>query len=63
MTDLPDCHHHVELCAECGGLLATRLNRVHGVTSIALDDGPTRPVTAVYVGRLPEPCTPEVTGG
>lgn len=60
---MTDCRHHVELCTECGGLLTTRLDRLPGVTSIGLDGGPMRPVTAVYVGRVPEPCTPEVTGG
>lgn len=52
---MADCRHHVELCAECGGLLATRLDRLPG--------GPAQPVTAVYIGPVPEPCTPEVTGG
>lgn len=58
-----DCIHHLTICPTCGGLDATRLNRVPGITSITFGDGAFRsqgPVT-VYMGPAFTPCNPDTT--
>ncbi len=57
---MTDCVHHVALCPTCGGLEATTLTRLTGVTGISLTlaDGTTQalPGAALYVGPSPAPC-------
>ncbi|MFD6936275.1 hypothetical protein ACFWAP_09000 [Streptomyces goshikiensis] len=57
---MADRLHQIDLCPDCDGLRAVRLDRVDGIGSITLDDGiqPYHykgPVT-VYLGPAPGPC-------
>ena len=58
----PDCIHQLALCPDCGGLQATRLDRLPGVVSITIDGDPSVAYSGpaeVFIGPVPEPCTPK----
>ncbi|MGW7688832.1 hypothetical protein ACWGMA_08050 [Streptomyces asiaticus] len=55
---MDDCIHQIDLCPTCDGLVAIRLDRVEGISSIDLGDGIGRTNVAVYFGPAPEPCQP-----
>ncbi|MFH8577130.1 hypothetical protein [Streptomyces zaomyceticus] len=67
---MADHVHHIDLCPDCQGLRAVRLDRLPGVTSVTLDGPPSalapRGPATVYVGPVPGPCpnpTPEAPRG
>ncbi|MEU0157953.1 hypothetical protein ABZ154_03670 [Streptomyces sp. NPDC006261] len=56
---MADCIHHVAICTTCGGLEATRLDKLPGVTSLAITwgDGTTSTTSGdVFIGPAGEPC-------
>ncbi|MFD8710382.1 hypothetical protein ACFV07_07895 [Streptomyces anulatus] len=56
---MADCIHHVAICATCGGLEATRLDRIPGVTSFTITwgDGTAEAISGdVFIGPAAEPC-------
>ncbi|MGW7053097.1 hypothetical protein [Streptomyces sp. NPDC054887] len=54
---MSDCIHSLNFCDECGGLEVTRWDRVPGVISIDLGDGPVFGAE-VFFSPPPEPCIP-----
>ncbi|WP_327385060.1 hypothetical protein [Streptomyces sp. NBC_01207] len=55
------CRYELDLCSECDGLRVMRLDRLAGVTGLTITytTGEVEDLTpaAVYLGRVPEPCT------
>jgi hypothetical protein len=53
-----DCIHHLDICPDCAGLRVVQLDRLEGVTSVALDGRPlgSGGEVKVYIGPAPGPC-------
>lgn len=58
---MTDSLHRTEMCGECGGLVASELKRLTGVTALTLRTADGEVISSgnpkVYIGPAAEPCT------
>lgn len=57
---MADCIHHLNICPDCGGLEAIRLDEVPGISDVAVTGDGGRftlaGVVTVYAGPASTPC-------